>query len=188
MICFGDEDRIHAYLDGELSPTEEVRFKDHLDSCVACQEQLAQARSVFAMLEALQPEPVPQGFAREVVAGVPQRSSVALGNWILLAQVVASLGLLAAAYPTLSTWYRQTVVSFAPGWLSRQLAVLAAWGTEARGWIRSSVALNIEMARPRGLGLAWPQAALLAVALLALWALGNHLLLQAKPDQRGGTT
>ena len=188
MICSEHEARIHEYLDNELSPVERVRFEEHLAVCPGCQQQVASARALFAALGGLQPVEEPAGFRESVLAGLPFRAAQPIGQWVLAAQLVLTMALLALAYPLLATWYERVEGWLVPGWLSNILADLVARSGDAWAWLVSTFLVSIDLTWPRGLGLAWPQAALLALALFGLWWLGNRLLLATEANHNGGAT
>jgi predicted anti-sigma-YlaC factor YlaD len=180
--------RTQEYLDDGLSLAERARFEEHLATCPSCQQELAGARSLFAALEGLQPVQEPAGFREGVLAGLPRRTPLRLGRWILAGQMVMTMALLALAYPLLATWYAQIGGWLAPGWLSHLFADAAARGRDAWAWLLLTFTVSIDLTWPKGLGLTWPQAALLAVALAGLWWLGNRLLLATEANHNGGTT
>jgi anti-sigma factor RsiW len=188
MTCFENEDWIDLYLDGRLSPAEQARFEEHLAGCPTCQGKVAQLSTVFAALDLLQPVPVPADFRAQVMAGLPRHMASPVARWLLLAQAAASLLLLALALPTLRAWYAQVSAWLAPGWLSRIAADVTAWARGVWASVVPALTLDLNLSWPQGLGLAWPQAAILAVALVGLWVLGNRLLLTAASNARGGTT
>jgi anti-sigma factor RsiW len=187
-LCAKAELQIREYLDDELDLAGRARFEEHLAECPSCQRELANARSLFASLEGLQPVEEPAGFKEGVMAGLPRRTSLPLGRWLLAGQMVATMALLALAYPLLASWYERLGGWLAPGWLSRLLADAVVRGEGAWAWLVSTFTVSIDLTWPRGLGLAWPQAALLALALVGLWWLGNRLLLTAEKNHNGGTT
>lgn len=186
MTCLGDEERINRYLDGELNPSERAQFEEHLGGCTACQRELAQARALFAVLDGLQAAPAPVDLRAEVLAGLPRRQTAPLGRWVLAAQVATSLVLLGLAWPTLQSWYERLATWLAPGWLSNLAAEALTWVQDAWAWLASTLVLNVDWAWPRGLGLTWSQAAVVIVALVGFWVLGNRLLLAHRLDERGG--
>jgi len=184
MTCSGNENLINQYLDGELSPPEAERFEAHLAGCQACQHELAQTRTLFTLLSQVQEAPV--SLRQEVLAGLPRQQASPLGRWVLLAQGIATLVLLALALPTLQAWYEQASAWLAPGWLSHLLADAGVWWQGSRLWLASVLTIEVRPTLPQGLGLAWPQAAVIAVALVGLWVLGNRLLFNEKPNGTGG--
>ncbi len=54
--------RLSAYIDGQLSPEEQMQTEAHLQTCVVCQQQLAELRQTVALLHALPQPPVPRSF------------------------------------------------------------------------------------------------------------------------------
>jgi anti-sigma factor RsiW len=188
MVCTEQETPFHEYLDNELTPAERARFEEHLATCPSCQRELASARSLFASLEGLQPVQEPDGFKEGVLAGLPRRTPLPLGRWILAGQMVVTLALLILAYPQLATWYAQIGGWLAPGWLSHLFADAAAQGKDAWASLLSTFTASIDLTWPKGLGLTWPQAALLALVLVGLWWMGNRLLLVTEANHNGGTT
>jgi len=188
MTYLGNKDRINRYLDGEMSPSEQTSFEEHLTGCRACQRELARTRALFAALHGLQEVPVPASFTEEVLAGLPRRSASPLGGWVLVAEVAATAIFLALAYPILTAWYGRIGAWFTPGWLSNRFADLAAWGRQLWRWLDAALAIDVGLAWPMGFGLTRPQTAVMALALVGLWWLGNRLLLAAKSNGAGGTT
>jgi anti-sigma-K factor RskA len=60
-----------AYVLGALSPDEAQRFAEHLETCAACQEEVAALRPVVDVLPIAAPQhPVPKGLRRRVVRAV----------------------------------------------------------------------------------------------------------------------
>lgn len=186
MTCFGNEDKINRYLDGEMDALERTRFEEHLADCRACQQELAQTRALFTVLEGLQEAPAPANLLEEVLSGLPTRPAPGVGRWILVAQAAATVILLAVAYPRLVTWYAYVDAWFAPGWLSNRVAEVVTWGKDVWTWLVEALTGNIEWTWPQGFGLTGWQAALMAVALAGLWWLGNRLLLATRTNRTGG--
>ena len=102
--------------------------------------------------------------------------------------MLATMALLALAYPLLAGWYAQIGGWLAPGWLSQLFADAVVRGRDTWAWLVSKFTVSIDLTWPKGLGLTWPQAALLALALVGLWWLGNRLLLTTETNHNGGTT
>ena len=188
MTCFENEDWVDRYLDGRLSPAEQARFEEHLAACPACQGEVTRLSAVFSALGLLQPVPAPTNFRAEVMAGLPRPTALPVARWLLLAQAAATLLLLVLALPTLRAWYAHVSAWLSPGWLSRTAADVAAWGRNAWASLAPALILDLNLSWPKGLGLAWPQAAILAMVLVGLWVLGNRLLLTTEPNGRGGMT
>ncbi len=63
-------ERIYAYLDGEIKGAELRALEEHLDSCPACREAVAERRRIVEAAESLPSFEVPDGFAASVMARV----------------------------------------------------------------------------------------------------------------------
>ena len=57
------QERLSAYLDGELSPTDAVALESHLDSCDSCREEMAQISFFASALAELPGVDAPRSFA-----------------------------------------------------------------------------------------------------------------------------
>jgi anti-sigma factor RsiW len=187
MACLESRDWIDRYLDGELDSGEQAQFEEHLVDCEVCQRELAQTRALFSVLADLQDEVVDLSFHKEVLAGLPRQPPSPATRWVLAVQVAITVLLLILAYPTVAGWYALASDRLSPGWLSGQLAFVAAWAERTWSWLASILAVDLSTIWPRGFGLPWPQAILIALALVGFWALGNRLLLGGKPNGIGGT-
>jgi anti-sigma factor RsiW len=187
MSCPGKEDSIYRYLDGELSAAERSEFEAHLVGCPTCREALARAQGLFVLLNGLSAAPVPAGFASGVMAGLPSAVQPRGVTWLLAGQLVASVLCLVLSFRTLATWYEQLARWLAPGWLSERAAEASAWLENTWLGLRPELSLEGHLGWAHGWGLAWPQAALVVVALVGAWILGNRLLLVSRADITGGT-
>jgi anti-sigma factor RsiW len=187
MTCLESKDWIDPYLDDELNPGELARFEEHLAECEVCQRELAQTRALFSVLGDLQDEAVDLDFHKEVMVGLPRHSASPAARWILVVQAAITVLLLVIAYPTVVGWYARASDWLSPGWLSGQLALVAAWAKETWTWLASILTVDLSTIWPRGFDLPWPQAILIALALAGFWVLGNRLLLGGKPNGIGGT-
>ncbi len=67
------EDRLQAFLDGEVSSRQRRRIEDHVASCARCWEDLATWRVLFEDLDALGAHGPGPDFAARVMAGVEVR-------------------------------------------------------------------------------------------------------------------
>ena len=56
-------ERLSAYVDGQLAARERQRVERHLRGCVACRRDLAELRAVVAMLRRAPARPLPRSFA-----------------------------------------------------------------------------------------------------------------------------
>lgn len=187
MTCFENKDWIDRYLDGEVDPAEKAQIEEHLAECQVCQRELAQTRALFAVLGDLQDEAVDVDFHEAVMAGLPRRSASPAVRRILAAQVALTVLLLAVAYPTVAAWYARAGDWLSPGWLSAQVAIVVAWAKGTWAWMAAPLAVDLSTIWPKGFGLPWQHAILIALALVGFWILGNRLLLAGKPNGIGGT-
>ncbi len=117
------ESEISAYIDGELSPVDELSFENHIDGCEDCRSELNEQKlflyAVNASLELkeISEVEVPANFTRTIVANAeskvsglrdPQERSLAIWicSVILIVAIVAvgaeSLGIFAKLFETIS--------------------------------------------------------------------------------------
>lgn len=74
------EERLSAYIDGELSAKETARVEKHLQECQACTENLATLRQTVSLLRELPTVPAPRSFAVRP-APVRPKARVAARGW-----------------------------------------------------------------------------------------------------------
>ena len=67
MDCEKAYSMIHDFLDGTMSPDEEKAFDRHLAECPACARELRAYRALNTVLDGVELESVPEGFAEPVV-------------------------------------------------------------------------------------------------------------------------
>lgn len=79
MSCFS-ADRIYLYLEGELGPDDRRAFEEHLGSCPICRDALEERRPLHQAFTSLPPLEIPLGFARAVMARIPERTGTALSR------------------------------------------------------------------------------------------------------------
>lgn len=160
---------IYAYLDHELSDTELSAMQAHVSQCGECAQRVELARALFAQLEGLPDEPL----QADLVPGVIERLEpatrwlprIALGE--MLAALAISAGLLfGLGSGTVSARLigagRQTVQAI-------EIA-LQGLGTALAQALPSPGSLQLEL----GASTIWTVAAV----AVALWALGNGLVLR----------
>lgn len=63
---------MHAYLDGDISATEEKELRNHLNTCEACQKHMSELEHVVHTLESLPAVAVPMGFSERVMLRLPK--------------------------------------------------------------------------------------------------------------------
>lgn len=64
---------MHAFLDGEITPEEEVVLKEHLDSCEECRVTMEELERTVTMFENIGAIQAPPGFVNGVTSRLPQR-------------------------------------------------------------------------------------------------------------------
>ena len=75
MNCRKVQQKLDAYLAGDLSPKGEEKLQAHLDSCPECREALVRAQRVESVLRETPAPPLPDGFADRVVARARQQKA-----------------------------------------------------------------------------------------------------------------
>ncbi|MDI7260198.1 MAG: zf-HC2 domain-containing protein [Thermodesulfobacteriota bacterium] len=66
MDCQRVRDQFSSMLEGELSPPEEEKAKEHLASCLECQKDWERFNQMIQWLHSVDEEEVPEGFLSEV--------------------------------------------------------------------------------------------------------------------------
>lgn len=56
LVCQEAVELATDYLDGTLSPSDQLRFEEHLEKCSACREFVEQVRTTIALYGRLIPE------------------------------------------------------------------------------------------------------------------------------------
>ena len=67
MKCRDVVELMTEYLEGGLSASERVRFKDHIAGCDGCRAYLEQLRATRSVLSHVDEVAVPEGLERELV-------------------------------------------------------------------------------------------------------------------------
>jgi hypothetical protein len=70
------DEEIQEYLDGSLSPENELLFETHLKICPHCQESLKQYQSLYAGLANDEGFDLPKSFAKSVISRLPEEAKV----------------------------------------------------------------------------------------------------------------
>ena len=89
-------ENLYLYLEGGLGPYEARKLEEHVESCAACREALAERRLLHEAFTTLPPFEVPEDFARSVMERLPE-PEIRKAGWLapLIAAVSAlSVGLL----------------------------------------------------------------------------------------------
>lgn len=68
---------LDLYVDGELSPEEMLRVRDHLDECPACRTYVDDALAIRASFPDAEDTEIPDGFTEAVMTAVRQRGTPA---------------------------------------------------------------------------------------------------------------
>jgi anti-sigma factor RsiW len=63
---------LDLYLEGELGPYDARKLEEHLEDCPACREALEERRALLEAFASLPPFEVPEGFAKSVMAALPE--------------------------------------------------------------------------------------------------------------------
>ena len=70
------DEEIQEYLDGDLSPENELLFETHLKICPHCQESLKQYQSLYVGLANDEGFDLPKSFAKSVISRLPEEAKV----------------------------------------------------------------------------------------------------------------
>ena len=96
------QERLSAYLDAQLEPSEQRKLEQHLASCTSCQEELESLRTTVALLQRvpqvavprsfrLIEEPMPIGVPWTIRYTVPLRYAAAAAGLLFLVVAVGDL-------------------------------------------------------------------------------------------------
>lgn len=97
--CSWTQERIEAYIDGELTPAEQTRLEAHAATCAACAAELEDARRLVGALRTLPsltcPDAVSQALQTRIRQACRQRLHVAVRRWGWAYAAAAVLALIA---------------------------------------------------------------------------------------------
>jgi len=98
MKCEKFEKLVDPYLSGDLSPSEQERFKAHLGHCASCREIVAEFQALDAMLDRASEWEVtpPPYLTGRIMANLPAKPVSGLLSWKFLHPVVAVVSLVLA--------------------------------------------------------------------------------------------
>jgi predicted anti-sigma-YlaC factor YlaD len=65
-------EHIDLYLEGELGPYDAAKLEEHIETCAACRDMLAERRVLHEAFTTLPPFDVPEGFVRRVMDALPE--------------------------------------------------------------------------------------------------------------------
>ena len=88
MRCRKARLTIDAYVSGKIGPRDRVAIEEHLKACDGCRQAATVARRLVALGQALPMPPVPEGFAKRVMAQARRRIALpapAAPSWSLAA-------------------------------------------------------------------------------------------------------
>jgi len=88
MRCRKARLTIDAYVSGKIGPRDRVAIEEHLKACDGCRQAATVARRLVALGQALPMPPVPEGFAKRVMALARRRiarPAPAAPSWSLAA-------------------------------------------------------------------------------------------------------
>ena len=172
---------IYAYLDGELTQQEARALEAHLRTCPECAGELEHQRSHFRSIESLPSVPLGTNLAPGVMAAIRPRR-----DWL---QSLALGELLAAGSLTIALilWLGGAELQLRLGDAARRIVGQLGAATENMSTILSDL-LSQRPAMPQfdlaelgeliGSGLISPSILWVGAAALALWLLGNGLVLR----------
>jgi hypothetical protein len=80
MSCQYVKQRCDEYIDNSLSEVENMIFKEHLDNCPTCHEQIQQAQQIREALHNMDIPPMRSGFAQQVINNAVQHHETAKPN------------------------------------------------------------------------------------------------------------
>jgi len=81
MECKEVCNRFSSLLEGDLTPSEEERIKEHLVFCQGCQKEWEQFNKMMGWLHAVEEEEVPEGFLSEIEKIRKERSREGAPRW-----------------------------------------------------------------------------------------------------------
>lgn len=109
LTCAECEQRLQAYLDGDLAKTESLQVFLHLRECAHCAAELERFEQLDSLLRTLPQREPPADFDARILAAVPYESYRAMAD---LRQPRVPVILETDALPA---WFRSRVVRFAGG-------------------------------------------------------------------------
>jgi anti-sigma factor RsiW len=196
------EEQLNLYLDNALSPAEHAGVEAHLAECETCQAELAALQTLFTALNTLQPEALATDLTPMVlenIAAERQRIVRRRLGWLVPGlQGLAIILLLLFGCPVLFGRYveliqRVPTASLYAMWTNTQAQGTILWQTtiaQGQTWWAETVSnfLNLPDTLKQsshtwpkfpGLGLTTPQIAIIGLAAVLMWLIGNSILLRA---------
>ncbi len=197
------EEQLNLYLDDEISTAERAAVEVHLADCDACRAELASLQTLFAALDALQPETPNADLTPFVLREIAseRRRAVRRRRISWLVPVLQGVGIvlllvfgwsaLAMRYDTLAQ--RIPVEAVRATWadtLTREEIFWTVSISRWRTWWAEAMADVLDLPATLGqaiigrlpqipdLGLTTPQIIALGLAVALVWLLGNSILLR----------
>lgn len=192
MLHLTDE-LLNEYLDEALPAYRLSQVEAHLAGCAGCAARLDSLRLLFATLDALPVVPLARDLSAGVLARLPQPEPVwqpAL-NWVVIAQAVAAVVLLALAAPMITanvlqadvTGLGQPILQFGADLLAGLQAQWLSWLSTLAQWSNWPLAGTRHLTTPLA-GTPTVLIGAIAAMLVVLWIMGNGLLLRTTLTSR----
>jgi hypothetical protein len=196
------EEQLNLYLDDEPSAVERASVEAHLADCDACRAELASLQTLFAALNALQPETLTTDLTPFVLQEIPSERRRAVRRWriswlIPVLQGVGIVLLLGFGWSALAMRYdalaqRIPVDAVRATWADTLTWEEALWTTTVarwQTWWAELLADVLDLPATLGqairrwpqlpdLGLTTPQIIALGLAAALVWLVGNSILLR----------
>jgi len=164
MDCGRIDERIDAWLDGELSERERREIARHLDECARCAAEHGALLAAVQRLEMLADPAAPEDFVTSVMTRLPERAEAASP-----ARVAWALGLSGALGTAASVVAGLWLLALLAASWGRLAAVAAALPALAMSAAHGALLLGEALAAPLAWGLAANVALLGAIALAYRW-------------------
>ena len=131
MDCLAVGKRLSAYLDGEVSHSEESRIRQHLNACSKCRDDAkALSRIYDILLEELPvPEPALLTFSKPEILREKADAQIQHGNWLRLLIAACVMGILFGGGIGLLIFPQGGQQFPSPG-LSKETRIVRAWGMD----------------------------------------------------------
>lgn len=163
MDCTRIDERIDAWLDGELGERERHGIARHLEECARCRAEYAALIAAVERLETLADPVAPEDFVAAVMARLAEREPVTSP-----ARVAWALGLAGALGTAASVLAVLWLAGLASAW-GGMAAVGGALPALALAAARGALLLGEALAGPVARGLALNVALLVALGLAYMW-------------------
>ncbi len=164
MDCRRIDERIDAWLDGELGERERREVARHLDECARCAAEYGALVVAVERLETLAEPAAPEDFVTTVMARLPERGQAA--SPARIAWALGLSGALGTAASVVAGLWLLTLLAASWGGLA---AVAAALPALAMSVAHGALLLGEALAAPLAWGLAMNVALLGAIALACRW-------------------